>query len=366
MNTKRGIAAVCAAAVLFSGCGNNSNPDANSSDNSEVYMSSSSSSSIVESSTSSSSSSSSISSSSSSSSSVETSSSVESSSSSSVESSKISSSSVASSKPVSSAVESRPTEIPDILPENISEINENIVVEENDEIRIEKDSALRLNSEMELNGDLYVEGRLIIEESAKISGTGILHVANSFDDIDCKGTVTAKIDAPEPVEIDGVTYVGGVLVANKKYALPKNFGNGLSKELNTAVKAMRADSGFKMPIISGFRSYATQEKVFANWCAKDGEEVARTYSAVPGTSEHQTGLAADITSCMASYAKTAEAKWLAENCYKYGCIIRYPADKVAITGYIYEPWHIRYLGKSTAKLVHDSGLCLEEFLEIDG
>ncbi len=364
MNTKREIAALCAAAALFSGCGNNSDPDANSFDNSEVYMSSSSSSSTVESSTSSSSSSSSTSSS------VETSSSSvaesSSSSSSTPASSTASSSSVASSKPVSSTVEIRPTEIPDIPPENVSEINENTVVAENDEIRIEKDSALRLNSEMELNGDLYVEGKLFIEESAKISGTGTIHVVNSFDDIICIGTVTAKIDAPEPVEIDGVTYVGGVLVANKKYSLPKDFGSGLSKDLNAAVKAMRADSGFKMPIISGFRSYELQERVFASWCAKDGEEVARTYSAVPGHSEHQTGLAADITSCMASYANTAEAKWLAENCYKYGCIIRYPADKVAITGYIYEPWHIRYLGKSTAKLVHDSGLCLEEFLEIDG
>ena len=64
------------------------------------------------------------------------------------------------------------------------------------------------------------------------------------------------------------------------------------------------------------------------------------------------------------YAHTDEGIWLTENCYKYGFIIRYPEDKTEITGYIYEPWHIRYLGESTAKLVHDSGLTLEEFLKV--
>lgn len=258
------------------------------------------------------------------------------------------------------------TETPPNAEENLNVISENITVNSGDEIRIGKDEVLRIDGDVELLGDIYVEGKLIVGENAVISGTGVVHIVNSFDDIDCRGTVSAKIDAPEPIEKDGVTYVGGILVVNKKYSLPKNYGNGLNAQLNAAVSAMRKDSGFSMKIASGFRSYALQESVFAYWCSVDGVEVASTYSARPGQSEHQSGLAADITSCDSSYANTPEAKWLAENCYKYGVIIRYPKDKSDITGYIYEPWHIRYLGKSTAKLVHDSGLCLEEFLEIDG
>lgn len=243
-------------------------------------------------------------------------------------------------------------------------IDSDITCNENNEIKIEKGGVLTLNGKMELLGDLYVEGRLEIGESAEIYGDGVIHVVNSFEDIDCKGKVTAKIDAPEPVEINGVTYVGGVLLVNKKYSLPKTYGNGINKDLMTAIREMRKDSGFTMKITSGYRSYELQELVFADWCAIDGEEAARMYSAEPGHSEHQAGLAADITSVYTSYADTEEGKWLAENCWKYGCIIRYPKDKVDITGYIYEPWHIRYLGKSTARLVHYSGLCLEEFLEI--
>ena len=249
-------------------------------------------------------------------------------------------------------------------------INDDITCKEGNEIRIEKGGTLTLGGDLDLSGDLYVEGKLIIEEDATISGPGILHVVNSFDDIDCKGTVTAKIDAPEPVEVDGVTYVGGVLLVNKEYSLPREFGTDIGDirpELKQAIEHMRADTGFGMTLraSSGYRSYATQEWWFNYYCETDGYENAITYSALPGHSEHQSGYAADITRTELDYADTEEGKWLAANCYKYGCIIRYPADKVDITGYIYEPWHIRYLGKSTAKLVHDSGLCLEEFLEVD-
>ena len=73
----------------------------------------------------------------------------------------------------------------------------------------------------------------------------------------------------------------------------------------------------------------------------------------------------DLNSLKFAFADTKEGKWLAENCWKYGFIIRYPEDKEDVTGYKYEPWHIRYLGKETAKKVYESGLCLEEYLGID-
>ena len=86
-----------------------------------------------------------------------------------------------------------------------------------------------------------------------------------------------------------------------------------------------------------------------------GQASADTFSARPGHSEHQTGLAIDVNSVDDSFRGTPEAIWLADNCYKYGFIIRYPEGKEGITGYKYEPWHIRYVGSEIAKKVHDAG-----------
>ncbi|MCH5203555.1 MAG: D-alanyl-D-alanine carboxypeptidase family protein [Oscillospiraceae bacterium] len=245
-------------------------------------------------------------------------------------------------------------------------IDDKVVCENGGSIMIESGGAVVLNGEIELRGDMYVEGQLQIAKKAKIYGTGTIHVINSFDDIICSGTVTAKIKAPEPVNADGVTYVGGILVVNKRYSIPNDYGNGLSDELRAAVVKMREDSGYPMKIVSGFRDYETQKEVYKSWCELDGIETASTYSAKPGHCEHQTGLAVDITSTENDYAFTDEARWIGKNCYKYGLIVRYPEDKFDETGYIYEPWHLRYVGKSTAKLIHDSGLTLEEFLGISG
>ncbi len=211
-------------------------------------------------------------------------------------------------------------------------------------------------------GALKLGGKLSVRADGEVKGNGTLSVLNDFSDISCEGTVTAGIKAPEPEEIDGVTFVGGVLLVNKKYELPRDYGEGLDLDAYSAYVDMKKASGYDMEIVSGFRSYERQEEVYKYWCGISGIEKAKTYSAQPGHSEHQAGLAIDITSLEQTYADTDEGKWLAENCWKYGFIIRYPKDKMSITGYMWEPWHVRYLGKSTAKLVHDSGLTLEEFL----
>ena len=90
--------------------------------------------------------------------------------------------------------------------------------------------------------------------------------------------------------------------------------------------------------------------------------------AVPGTSEHELGLAVDLTDndyreLDEAQEDTATQKWLMENSWRYGFILRYPNDKSEATGIIYEPWHYRYVGKATAKAVYESGLCLEEFFD---
>lgn len=119
--------------------------------------------------------------------------------------------------------------------------------------------------------------------------------------------------------------------------------------------------------VSGYRSHATQVSLFNYYVSKDGYEKARTYSAVPGTSEHETGLAIDVTGgdgrCPAEecFGGTIAAKWLQENVADYGFIIRYPEGKDSVTGYKYEPWHLRYVGKNIAKDIMNRSITLEEY-----
>lgn len=235
-------------------------------------------------------------------------------------------------------------------------------------VKIQGDGNLLLNGKMILDGTLDQGGHLAIREKGEISGIGLLNVLGSFDDINCGGTCLVKIKAPEPVEKDGVTYVGGVLIVNKKYSVPEDYGAELGLVIDEAYDTlvqMREDTGYALPLVSGYRSYELQTELFDYYCEIDDYEKVIMYSAQPGHSEHQTGLAMDIGELSESYVNTEEGSWLTDNCYKYGFIIRFPKGKEHKTGYDYEPWHIRWLGKSTAKLVYDSGLTLEEFLGVD-
>lgn len=163
------------------------------------------------------------------------------------------------------------------------------------------------------------------------------------------------------------TCIDGILVVNKTYALPADFNPGADAGAKAAFDRMQADAaeeGINIYISSGFRSYDYQAGLYQRYVDKDGKAEADRYSARAGHSEHQTGLAFDLNSIDESFADTKEGKWVNRNCCKYGFIIRYPADKEDVTGYKWEPWHIRYLGEDTAKAVYDSGLCLEEYLGI--
>ena len=176
-------------------------------------------------------------------------------------------------------------------------------------------------------------------------------------------TVTPYVAPIEPE----ATYINGILIANKTYPLPSTYNPGVDPAANAALQQMFAAAsaeGLNLFVRSGFRSYSTQKSLYNSYVRRDGAAAADRYSARPGHSEHQTGLAFDINKANSSFAGSPEATWLAANCHKYGFIIRYPADKEAITGYIYEPWHVRYLGVETATVVYNSGLCLEEYLGI--
>ena len=181
-------------------------------------------------------------------------------------------------------------------------------------------------------------------------------------DVSCEVEVTVT-----PYVEPEITYIDGILIANKTYALPSTYNPGVDPVANEALQQMFAAAkaeGLDLFIRSGFRNYQTQKSLYESYVKRDGQAAADRYSARAGHSEHQTGLAFDINKANSSFAGSPEAIWLAENCHKYGFIIRYPEGKEAITGYIYEPWHVRYLGVETATAVYNSGLCLEEYLGI--
>ena len=179
---------------------------------------------------------------------------------------------------------------------------------------------------------------------------------------------TAEAPAP-PVHDDteGLTYIDGILVANKSYSLPADFDPGLETICYTQFQALTsaaAKENLNIWLGSGYRSYHDQEIIYANYVKEDGKELADTYSARPGYSEHQTGLVIDVNTIDDAFGATPEAAWLAEHAHEYGFIIRYPYGKEAYTGYKYEPWHIRYVGSEVATKMYKNNQCLEEYLKI--
>jgi zinc D-Ala-D-Ala carboxypeptidase len=197
--------------------------------------------------------------------------------------------------------------------------------------------------------------------------------------------------SPAPTATPTVTFdaVLHVLV-DKQRALPTGFtpeglatipaewhadGFGGLELRQVAIDALRpmveaaADDDVDLRIRSAYRSYGEQERTFAYWVSVLGETQARRESAEPGHSEHQLGVTADFASpengweLLESFANTSAGEWLAEHAYEYGFALSYPRDGEEVTGYIFEPWHYRYIGIPAAVAWHESGLTLIEYLE---
>ncbi|MCL6456409.1 MAG: M15 family metallopeptidase [Gorillibacterium sp.] len=179
------------------------------------------------------------------------------------------------------------------------------------------------------------------------------------------------------------------VLVNKKRVLPSNYvptdlvepkvrfpyeekleKRKMRKEAATALERMfkgAEKDGIILYAVSGYRSYQTQKALYNNYVNKDGEQAASRYSAKPGMSEHQTGLAMDVSSKSANYqltqsfGTTAEGKWLSKHSWEYGFIIRYLQTTEDITGYMYEPWHVRFIGAAIAREVFEQGVTLEEY-----
>lgn len=195
-------------------------------------------------------------------------------------------------------------------------------------------------------------------------------------------------DVNEPRQIEDVNSL--FVLANKANYFPEDFepielidpqskhaGNQTRRKLRKVAAdaideliAAAKNEGLDIQTVSGYRTIAYQKILYKSNVERQGLELANRYSSKPGHSEHHTGLCMDVSSAsvgfdlVEKYSQTKEGKWLAENSHFYGFVIRYPEGKDNITGYSYEPWHIRYLGVPLATYLYQTGLCYEEFLAL--
>ena len=207
---------------------------------------------------------------------------------------------------------------------------------------------------------------LDVEQDGTVTGLqrGTCTICASYGDETLEIPVTVR----ELITVAGCTYVDDILVANKTYSLPPDYDPGLlsvTREAFDQLSADAAEEGLNIYEGSGYRDYKFQETCYNSMVRGYNKQYADTWSARPGHSEHQTGYTIDCNTKNEAFGNTDEGKWLAAHCHEYGFIIRYPKGKETITGYNYEAWHIRYVGKTHARIIHDQDITLEEYLDID-
>lgn len=184
-----------------------------------------------------------------------------------------------------------------------------------------------------------------------------------------KNDSTPKKEVPATKNI---TYVQGHVFVNKKFGLPHDYQPGENPKARESVnRLIEAMIGLDFDIsreVSGYRSYARQKQLYDAAVKADGVAKADTYIARPGHSEHQSGLTFDLKhrngQLMGRYnpdSARAEIDWVAQNAHTYGFVVRYPQGQEGITGFMYEPWHLRYLGEELATKVYQSGLTMEAY-----
>lgn len=265
----------------------------------------------------------------------------------------------------------------DIKPEHVEQHELSLISSEPAQITIDE------------RGIVHISEEAFIGQTATISA--------HYGDLSAQFDVTVSYSLEDTV-VPSATGIGVVtnpesiaVVVNKERSLPDDFepddlvkpnvpfsftGENerryLRREAAEALERLFAqaeEDGINITAVSGYRTFQTQRWLFNHYVSIDGEEEARRYSAYPGTSEHQTGLTMDVSSpsinnaisSEANFGDTVEGMWLADNVAQYGFIIRYPEGKEHITGYVYEPWHIRYVGVPLAQHLTEHGITLEEY-----
>ncbi|WP_370222208.1 D-alanyl-D-alanine carboxypeptidase family protein [Cytobacillus sp.] len=220
-----------------------------------------------------------------------------------------------------------------------------------DKEEIIKDDPLSLEATY-FNDVKVVNGRNIIQNPENVMA--LVNKQFSLPD----GYEPSKLIIPE------VAFSYGKLDLEKSY-MRQDAALALEKLFTGAL-----NEGVELFAVSGYRSFTRQSQVFDAEVNRVGKEKAVLAVAIPGSSEHQTGLSMDISSRSANlelseeFGETKEGKWLAENAHRYGFILRYPKGKEAITGYKFEPWHFRYVGTEAAKVIYEKKWTLEEYFDI--
>ena len=273
-----------------------------------------------------------------------------------------------------------------------------IAVYVGDEVEAEP-SCVPKNAEVSYTWEIADDGILSVRKGkivAERSGRTLLGITSG--DVSARVRVIAKYKPLPPDSTLPPLYYERLMIANYKNTLspeyvPQNLvkipdsytadgydGLYATKETFEAYKelyrAMYSEIRGRMHIISAYRSYARQSELYnkavSNLMAQgktstEARALALSTTQTPGNSEHQLGNTIDVSNDNTTdhdYLETPEGKWLAENCYKYGFIIRYPADKADITRIEYEPWHIRYVGVNHAAYMYVNDLCLEQYVDL--
>ena len=178
----------------------------------------------------------------------------------------------------------------------------------------------------------------------------------------------------------GAYYVDGIMIVNKSYPLDSTYEpSDPYKEITSdylygpdyldktvmekfiSMKEAAKDAGYELKISSGYRSYKVQVDLYNNYAARDGKDAADTYSARAGYSEHQSCLCFDLNGTNANFLETPTGAWVNQHAVEYGFILRFPKDKVEETGYQYESWHYRYVGKDAAQYIKENNISFEEY-----
>ena len=216
-----------------------------------------------------------------------------------------------------------------------------------------------------------------------------VNVKELYNTTNREEAIIRKDENKKEKDIDSNTSDWELLLVNKNHKIPEGYsvkleevedGHQVDKRIAESLKQMLADArkeGLSPLICSSYRTNAKQQKLYNNkvkeykrWgcSSEEAEELASYWVAIPGTGEHETGLAVDIVSrdyqiLDEKQEQTDVQKWLVENSYKYGFTLRYPTDKKDITMINYEPWHYRYVGVDNATYMKEHDMCLEEYIE---
>lgn len=257
--------------------------------------------------------------------------------------------------------EAEPIELPDL-----AEQPDESVVEPDADVTKEKDEPEKVQ---EIRPEQKPpEQKKTPSKPTNNNGAGTGNEVKPTPSIDNGGYIEDQVLPKEP------KYVKGILLANKKYPLPKTYAPGEDQKARGAFERMAAEAklaDFNLNAFSTYRSFEYQTTLYDRYVARDGKKAADTYSARPGYSEHQTGLAFDIGEvnfeqhfASSSFGETEAGKWVAENAHRFGFVMRYPKGKEPITGYMHESWHFRYVGTEVADEIFKRNITLEEYLGV--